>query len=46
MKWEFFQAITFSVLLYGRTTWTLTKCLDKKLGRNYTKMLCFIMYKS
>ena len=28
-----------SVLLYGSTTWTLTKSLEKKLDGNYVKML-------
>ena len=28
-----------SILLYGCTTWTLTKWLEKKLDGNYTRML-------
>ena len=28
-----------SILLYGCTTWTLTKRLEKKLDGNYTRML-------
>ena len=28
-----------SILLYGCTTWTLTKRLEKKLDENYTRML-------
>ena len=28
-----------SILLYGCTTWTLTKRLEKKLNGNYTRML-------
>ena len=39
MKRSFFQAAVASVLLYGCTTWTLTKRLEKKLDANYTRML-------
>ena len=35
-----------SILLYGCTTWTLTKRLEKKLGGNYTRMLPAILNKS
>ena len=35
-----------SILLYGCTTWTLTKWLEKKLDGNYTRMLRAIMNKS
>ena len=35
-----------SILLYGCTTWTLTKCMDKKLDCNYTRMLWAILNKS
>ena len=38
MKRNFFQAIVVSVLLYGCTTWTLTKRIEKKLDGNYTRM--------
>ena len=31
MKRSFFQAVVASILLYGCTTWTLTKRLEKKL---------------
>ena len=34
------------VLLYGCTTWTLTKRLEKKLDGNYTRMLRAILNKS
>ena len=34
IKQEFFQAV--AVLLYGCTTWTLTKCIEKKSDGNYT----------
>ena len=30
IKWEFFQAVTVSVLMYGCFTWTLTNRLEKK----------------
>ena len=36
MKCSFFQAAVVSILLYGCTTWTLTKRLEKKLDGNYT----------
>ena len=39
MKRSFFQAEVVSILLYGCTTWTLTKRLEKKLDGNYTRML-------
>ena len=39
MKHSFFQAAVASILLYGCTTWTLTKRLEKKLDGNYTRML-------
>ena len=39
MKRSFFQATVMSILLYGCTTWTLTKRLEKKLDGNYTRML-------
>ena len=46
MKRSFFQAAIVSVLLYGCTTWTLTKRLEKKLDGNYTRMLRAILNKS
>ena len=42
----FFQAADVSILLYGCTTWTLTKRLKKKLDGNYTRMLRAILNKS
>ena len=39
MKRSFFQAAVTSILLYGCTTWTLTKRLEKKLDGNYIRML-------
>ena len=46
MKRSFFQAAIVSILLYGCTTWTLTKRLEKKLEGNYTRMLRAILNKS
>ena len=46
IKCSFFQAVVVSILLYGCTTWTLTKRLEKKLNSNYTRMLWAILNKS
>ena len=46
MKRSFFQAAVVSLLLYGCTTWTLTKRPEKKLDGNYTRMLRAILNKS
>ena len=46
MKRNFFQAAIESILLYGCTTLTLTKRLEKKLDGNYTIMLRAILNKS
>ena len=46
MKSSFFRVAIVSILLYGCTTWTLTKWLEKKLDGNYTKMLRAILNKS
>ena len=48
MKWSFFQAavVIVSILLYGCSTWTQTKRLEKKLDGNYTRMLRAILNKS
>ena len=43
MKRSFFQAVIVSILLYGCTTWRLTKWLEKKLDGNYTRMLRAIL---
>ena len=45
-KRSFFQAAVVSILLYGCTTWTLTKQLEKRLDDNYTRMLRAILNKS
>ena len=46
MKRSFFQAAVMSILLYGCTTWMLTKWLEKKLDGNYARMLRAILNKS
>ena len=43
MKRSFFQAVVMLILLYGCTTWTLTKHIEKKLDGNYTRMLRAIL---
>ena len=42
----FFPAAVISILLYGCTTWTLTKCMEKNLDGNYIRMLQTILNKS
>ena len=46
MKCSFFQAAVMSILLYGCTTWTLTKHMEKKLNGNYIRVLQAILNKS
>ena len=46
MKRIFFQAAVVSILLYGCTTCTLTKRLERKLDGNHTRMLRAILNKS
>ena len=46
MKPSFFLAAVVSIMLYGCTTWTLTKQLEKKLDGNSTRMLRAILNKS
>ena len=43
MKRNFFRATVESVLLYGSTTWTLTKKLNDLLDGTYTRMLRAIL---
>ena len=43
---SFVQAAAVSILLYGCTTWTLIKRLEKKLDGNYARMLRTILNKS
>ena len=45
MKCSFFQAVVVSILLHGCISWTLTKCMEKKLDGNYTRMLRAILNK-
>ena len=45
IKRSFFQAAVVSILLYGYTTWMLTKLMEKKLDGNYTRMLRAILNK-
>ena len=46
MKRSFFQTAVVSIVLYGCTTWTLTKRMEKKLSTNYTRILQAILNKS
>ena len=46
MKRSFFQAAVVSILLYGWTTWMLTKSIEKKLDVNFRRMLRAILNKS
>ena len=46
IKCYFFQSAAVLILLHGCTTWPLTKCIEKKLDRNYTRMLWAILNKS
>ena len=46
MKRIFFQAVVMLILLYGCNTWMLTKCMEKKLDGNYTRILQAILNKS
>ena len=46
IKRNFFSVVIVSILLYGCTTWTLTKRIEKKLKRNCTRMLRAILNKS
>ena len=42
IKCNFFQAVVVSIPPYGCTTWTLTKCIEKKL--NGTAQECYKLY--
>ena len=46
IKFSFFQAAVMSILLYGCTTWTQTKCMEKKFDGNYTRILRAVLNKS
>ena len=41
----FFQTVVVPILLYGCTTWMLTKRMEKKLDGNYIRMLQAILNK-
>ena len=43
---SFFHAAVVSILLYGCTTWMLTKHMEKKIDSNYTRMVRAILNKS
>ena len=45
-KRSFFQVAVVLILLYGFTTWTLTKPMEKKLDSNYTKRLRVVLNRS
>ena len=46
IKRSFFQAVVMSIVLYGFTTWMLTKHMKKKLDSNYIRMLWAILNKT
>ena len=46
MKCSFFQAAVVSILLYGCTTWTVIKRMEKRLDGNYTRILRVVLNKS
>ena len=46
IKHSLFQTAVASILLYGCTTWTLTKRIEKKIDGNYTRILQAILNKS
>ena len=46
IKYSFYQVAIVSILLYGFTTWTLTKHIEKKLDGNYIRILQAILKKS
>ena len=46
IKHSFLQTVVESIVLYRCTTWTLTKCMEKKLHDNYRRMLQAVLNKS
>ena len=46
IKCSFFQTAIVSIQVYGCTTWTLTKRMEKKLDANYTRVLRAILNKT
>ena len=45
IKCDFFQAVAVSILLYGCTTWTQTRYIEKNPDGNYTRMLHTVLNK-
>ena len=43
IKWNFFQDVVVSVLLYKCTTWTLVKRIEKRVDGNCTRVLRVIL---
>ena len=39
IKRNFFKTVVMFILLYGGTSWMLTKCIEKKLDGNCRRML-------
>ena len=46
IKRSFLPAAVESILLYWCTTWTPTKCMEKKLDGNYTRILRAVLNKA
>ena len=46
IKTRIFQAVAMSVLVYGSTTWTCMKQLEKNQDENYARMLHDVLNKS
>ena len=46
IKHSFFRSVVVLILLYGCTTWMLSKCMEKNLDGNYTRLLRAILNKS
>ena len=46
IKWDFFQVVVMSILLYGCTTWMLRKHIEENLDENYTRTLRAVLNKS
>ena len=42
---DFFHAMPSLILLHGYTTWTLTKRIEKILGRNYARTIRVVLNK-
>ena len=46
IKRDFLHAVAVSILLSGLVTWTLTKCMEKKMDENFARMLHVVLNKS